>query len=359
MLRQRKLSYDVIRTIAILMIVMVHVSSYVVTWFNAETANSTFVVGNIFNGLSRAGTPLFLMLSGALLLDEDRQISAREFYRRKFLPICLLLVFWLLFYAVWRAVITPLIMGNPIDFKEFFDYLLWQTGRFNHLWYLFMLIGAYLVIPILRLFVKRENKKYILGLIILNVIVQFIVQTAGVFTLDMKHTVGEYISKFHVEYATGYIPYLLIGWYLMAFPLKRKIKIILEAAGLIALLAIVLVVQFQIGNIPTIRVYVSEMNTLPAMLYGVGVFLLVTDICGERKTKTRAGSFLPQMSFGVYVMHVFVLDILIKWAIPYKAFHEQNPLLYILILFVLDFGITLLLTFGLTRIPGVKKLLKG
>ena len=74
-----------------------------------------------------------------------------------------------------------------------------------------MLIGAYIVLPVLRLFVKKENKDYVLGLICLSVIVQFGVQTAGVFTRGMKFTIGDFVTKFHMEYITGYVPYLLIG----------------------------------------------------------------------------------------------------------------------------------------------------
>ena len=60
--KSRKLGYDAVRITAIFMIVMIHVSAHVVTYF-PPTDNATFVVGNIFNGLGRAETPLFLMLT--------------------------------------------------------------------------------------------------------------------------------------------------------------------------------------------------------------------------------------------------------------------------------------------------------
>lgn len=119
----------------------------------------TFIVGNAFNALGRAGTPMLLMLTGALLLNEKREIAPRAFYRSHLLPIVLLLLFWLMFYAGWRAVLIPLIQGGPIDMEVFVDNLLLRKGRGLHLWYLYMLVGAYLVIPVLRLFVKKENRE--------------------------------------------------------------------------------------------------------------------------------------------------------------------------------------------------------
>lgn len=359
MSNERKLSFDVIRITAVALVLMVHVSAYVVTYFDADPANETFIVGNLFNCLARAGTPMFLMLTGALLLDENKKFDPKTFYLRKLLPICGLLLFWLFFYATWRTVLTPLLLHEEIKMKNFIDYILWLKGRSPHLWYLFMLIGAYLLIPVLRLFVKRENKNYILGLIILTVIAQFAGQTSEVFFLEARHSLQDFITKFHVEYATGYVPYLLIGWYLTAIPATRKRNVILEITGFIALVVIIVSVWLGITSVPSIRDYVAEMNTLPAMLYGVGLFSFICARCGERTTGSRIVKTLSASAFGIYILHVFVLELVIGLAFPYTVFNEQNPLLYVLILHVLVFGISLLLTLGLSKIPGAKKLVRG
>ena len=175
----------------------------------------------------------------------------------------------------------------------------------------------------------------------------------------MSFTVSDFVAKFHMEYITGYVPYLLIGWYLTAFPPKGKTRIALTAAGLAALIWIILSVQYFIRDIPDIRSYMAEMNTLPAVLYGTGVFTLITAHFGERETKNRFLSLLSRETFGIYVLHVFVLDLLIGLVIPYTVFWEQLPLLYILIVFILDFGLTLLLSRGLSKIRGVRKLVRG
>ena len=127
MTKQRLLKYDVIRVIALIMIVMIHVSAYMVIFY-PDTSDAAFRVGNIFNGLGRAGTPLFLMLSAALLLNEDRPIRAREFYKKSLVRIALLLLFWLLFYATWRAFLLPALAGKPADPRLFGAYLLKQEG---------------------------------------------------------------------------------------------------------------------------------------------------------------------------------------------------------------------------------------
>ncbi len=359
MSNERKLSFDIIRIIAVAMVVMIHVSAYVVTYFDPDPANESFIVGNLFNCLGRAGTPMFLMLTGALLLDEKRKEEPFIFYKRKLLPLVGLLLFWLFFYATWRHVVIPLVQHTPLSLKDFTDYLLWLKGRSPHLWYLFMLIGAYLLIPVLRLFVKKENKNYILGHILLSVIVQFGTRTAGLLTLESRRTVQDFVDKFHMEYATGYVPYLLIGWYLTACKPAKKTRIALELTGLAALIAIILSVWFGIQKIPGIRDYVAEMDTLPAMLYGVGLFTFVCGRCGDRPSNNRIIRTLSARAFGVYILHVVVLELLIGLAIPYTVFGERNALLYILVLHALTFGISLLVTMVLSVIPGAKKLVRG
>ncbi len=358
MARKRMLSFDMVRVVAMAMVVMIHVSAYMVTYFHG-TDNAAFIVGNIFNALGRAGTPMFMMLTGALLLDERRETASRAFYRKNLLSIVLLLLFWLLFYAVWRAVLIPLMQGGPIDMEVFVDNLLLRKGRGLHLWYLYMLVGAYVVIPVLRLFVKKENREYILGLIVLSAIVQFGTQTAGVLTQGMRFTVSDFVGKFHMEYATGYVPYLLIGWYLTAFPPTGKARIALILSGLAALIWIILSVHFFVGDIPKIRDYMAEMNTLPAMLYGAGLFTWITTRCGERENRSRVLSALSQQSFGIYVLHLFLLEILIGAVLPYKAFNERLPLVYTLVQFFLIFGLSFLLSLGLSKIKGVRKLVRG
>ncbi len=250
-------------------------------------------------------------------------------------------------------------MGEPADGRLFLDYLLTLKGRFPHLWYMFMLIGVYVLIPVLRLIVRKENKNYVLGLIVLSVIVQFAVQTLGVFTDGADFTLRDFADKFHMEYATGYIAYVLIGWYLATFPPKGKMRAVLIGAGIATLVFIILIVQFEIDAVPKIRDYMVEMNTLPALIYGVGVFTFLTTYFGERETKSKAVLMLSRQAFGVYVIHVLFLDILIHLVLPYSAFGESAPLPYTLIVYALDFGVSLLISLGLSKIPGVKTIVRG
>ena len=355
---KRKLSFDIIRTVAVFMVVLGHAAIFMVSYVDPEIQDAAFHVRNLFNGLGRAATPMFMMLSGALFLDEGRDFDTRRFYRKSLLDMLRLLVFWGIFYAICSAVLTPLIQGGAVDMSLFWDCLLLKNEQYPHLWYMCTLVAACLAIPVLRLYVKAENRRYILGVIMISTVAQFLTQTAEVFTVGKHYSIIGFVDKFCPEYFTGYVPYLLIGWYLTAFPPQGKVRITLIGAGAAAVAIIVLGVPLWIRDIPDIWNYISDMNTLPAMVYGVGLFTLISSLAGERETRSKALLTLSSTAFGVYILHMFFLRIIL-WVMPFAAFHEQHPLLYVLTLFVLDYALSLGTVLLLSKVRGVRALVRG
>ena len=130
-------------------------------------------------------------------------------------------------------------------------------------------------------------------------------------------------------------------------------------SGLAGLIWIALSVQCLYHDIPDIHSYMAEMNTLAAMLYGVGMFVFLTTHYGEKTTGNQILAVMSRQSFGIYAVHLFLLEILIGAVLPYKAFHERLPLIYTLTLFILNYGLSFLLTLGMSKVKGVRKLVRG
>ena len=99
-----------------------------------------------------------------------------------------------------------------------------------------------------------------------------------------------------------------------------------------------------------------EMNTLTAFVYGVGMFTLLSAVTGERKSENAVVKELSRASFGIYIIHIVFLDLLTGIFLPYRAFGERNPALYLLVLYILTFGCSLGAVYLLTRIKGLRKL---
>ena len=136
------------------------------------------------------------------MLNEDKQISDKKIFKSAG-NLWLLLVIWSLIYAVAYYAALPAVMGSPVQFAE-----LRYTAIYGnyHLWYLFMIIGLYLMTPIMRLFVKRENAKYILWYIVAATAVQFVLCAAP--------AVEEYMAEFRWGFVSRYAVYYFAGWYI-------------------------------------------------------------------------------------------------------------------------------------------------
>ena len=330
---KRKLYYDASRITALFMITMIHVSAYVVIFF-PNVANKEWLVGNIFNGLGRAGVPLFIMLSGALLLNEDKPCEPKRFYKTHLLPMASLTVLWLVLYGAFYAFLLPAIKEMPCSFSNFLNYLVsFRGSEYPHLWYMYMVLGLYLMIPVLRLFVKKENKKYVQGIIIASIVVQFFKTTLGLFSSDLALSVVKVIDNLCLQPVTGYLGYILLGWYLDNFDLKDTNKKILYALGFIALAVSTIAVYYLIDPIPAARDYLYSQLSLPPVFFASAIFVLYKAIFDGKETKNKLAKMLSRYSFGIYLIHVFVLEILVQLIIPYERFALQSPLLYIAMIF--------------------------
>lgn len=350
---RRLLCYDWIRIVAIILVVLVHVSAYVVLQY---PDGREFAVGNVFNGLSRAGVPLFVLLSGSLLLDENKNFDTKTFYKKSLLFMVLLTIGWLFFYGLFYFAILPALKGEAIAANAFTNYILTFEGSdYPHLWYMFMVIGMYLIIPVLRLFVKRENKNYVKGIIIACILVQVCTSSLDVFTRNCAVSVSDFVGKFHMESVTGYIVYLFIGWYLANYRFTRKERITLYSLSLIAVIGSILAVQFCISDISNIRVYVYGALSLPTLFYGCAVFVLIQTLCDGRAT-SRIAAICSDYSFGIYMIHIVYLELLTQWLLPYSRFGIRSALLYIVLMMVLVIGLSFLTVYAVSHIKYVRKI---
>ena len=101
----------------------------------------------VLDVFSRAAVVLFVIASSYLQLP--LHYSAGEFFRRRAVRILVPFLIWTVVYA--------LVWGEPVqNFKD----LVWNFNyAAGHLWFVYMLIGLYLVIPLLSPWAEKVGKK--------------------------------------------------------------------------------------------------------------------------------------------------------------------------------------------------------
>lgn len=97
-------------------------------------------------------------------------------------------IFWSVFYCIIHQVVTPRCANEPIKIKRIINDLV--VGNY-HLWFMYLIVGLYLIVPLLRLWVKDENKKYVEYFIILSIVFVYIYNML----LQLAKTLAIYLKE--------------------------------------------------------------------------------------------------------------------------------------------------------------------
>lgn len=331
-----------IRIAAVLAVVMTHCAAPFVN--NYEPHMAEFVFGNLFDSISRAGVPLFLMISGALFLDERWEITLKGIICKNIKNIAVITVVWAALYSAVYNVVIPLTKGNAVTMEALIAGIVNGHG---HMWYLYMIMGLYVITPFLKTFVSKENRGMVLFYILLSFAVQFLLPTVD--EICAGNAVN-WIDKFHLDFFGGYITYYLLGWYIVHVGIPEKpLRAAAYFIGFGSFLFIVLYSQIT-GDFET----VYENIGAPVCLYSASLFLLMNNIKFSFREKTATWmAGLSKLSFGVYIVHVLALDVFRK-LLPYRG----SCLLYILLYFVVVTCGSFFGVYVMSKIPVMKKLVK-
>lgn len=345
-MQKRNVSLDIARIVAILAVVMVHTSAYFVTRFQSPSVE--FAVGNLFDAVSRLGVPLFLMISGALFLDENRKITLKGILFKNALSLGIITVIWAVIYSLIDNFLLS--SARPVSIKNLVDEIVY--GHY-HMWYLYMIIGLYIITPFLQAFVCKKNEKMVLFFIGLCFLVQFVTPLINKIVLKYMgvNYIAAFVDKLKLDFFGDYITYYVLGWYIACVGVKKKsLRCAAYFLGAAAALFIVLYVHFGGGYHD-----VYSNIGIPVFVYSTSVFLALTNlkIHPSEKTAKTLASF-SKLTFGIYIIHSTVLEFYFKW-IPYKS----GALLYLTVCYVVTLSVSLALTFTLSKIPFVKKLVRG
>lgn len=347
MTRERNISLDITRIIAIFAVVMIHVSGVFVS--STDSTTSEFFWGTFFDSVSHFGAPLFFMVSGVLMLDEKRNVQIKTLITKNIKNIVMLFFFWSIVHYIVYSITLPLLNGASLDLSNAFTTIL--SGHY-HMWFLYVIIGLYLITPFLREFVRKENKTLLLLFFTVAILTQFLKPVIEGLSLivDDFSVLVTFIENFHLEFFGAYVTYYILGWYLTNFDIKKKS--IVYCCGIASLILTI------------VYVYITKDHTnaysndnLFILLYTVAIFLLLKSLGNKWSPGVKIKKVieaLSKLSFGVYITHVIILTVVAK----ILEFIE-NPFIYIIACFCSVVSVAFVGCFVVSKIPFVKKLIRA
>lgn len=132
------------RIVAMFAVVFLHSAGLVVLYSPIGTEN--WWLGNIYDSLTRWCVPVFVMISGALLLDTTKMEDLKSFYIKRLSKIMIPIMFWTVFFLLW-VVLKKSLKGEIIEAGDLTNRLL-SGAPYFHLWFLYMIFFLYLFTPI-------------------------------------------------------------------------------------------------------------------------------------------------------------------------------------------------------------------
>ncbi len=351
--KKRDSSLDLIRTIAILCVVLNHAVEFTYPIATSkEMAAFSLAKQVLCYGcfvIGRGGVPLFFMLSGYLLLPREYDATkAGEFFRSKVVRMFIVWEIWIVIYQIFLSWYNQ----QPILPQEYIKRALFvDSAGLSHTWFMPTIIGMYLFIPFVSIVLRVMNDKTLLILMTICYLYVFVTPVVSLFLVSAGQPKIE--SLLVLSFGGGFTGFYLITGYMMARyrdlmkekMSSRTIRCLILFIGIVSLL---LTVWMQIYVINRGVKYSTRYNN---------AFLPVTAFCffsffKNIKLKPITAGLVLQISrctFGIFCVHEMVmLPLMGRLG---ETFHNYYKLI---ILFTCAFVISFIIVEVLSKIPKIK-----
>lgn len=314
---------DVIRIFACILIITMHAPMpYIGT--------SGHILSSI-SLLTAPGIGLFFMVSGALLLPVQEPTST--FLKKRITKVVYPTLFWTFFYLLLKKITTDMTMDDLC--KQILSIPFTHRGH-SILWFMYTLIGLYLLSPIISPWLQKASKKEIEWVLLLWGI------TLCYPLLEMLVKVNESRTGM-LYYFSGYAGYFLLGYYLHKYRPNIKLWLI----TFLFLIPLATAVLTKITNTPINFYKVFWYLSILIVMMAVGWFRIFQIIDKRIPSHSRI-TLLSNCCFGIYLVHIFIMrGILWKW--DYISAH--GGVIQIILTVLLTFTLSFMIIWGISKLP--------
>lgn len=343
---KRIVYFDALRILASFFIIIIHVSS--AYWEVQNIYSFEWQAMTLFNGISRWGVPIFVMMSGALFLN--RNVSISELYRKYILRLAVSFVFWSLGYALLYY-----FFDTEKSLINFFASII--KGHY-HMWFIYMITGLYIITPFLAKIVKNERllMYFLILSFIFAIVIPQICSIVGIINYQYGKFIETVVNQTHLKFLLGYSFYYVLGYYLSHKKIGMKESIIIYCCGIIGFVSTVFFTEtLSMHKGLAIGIFFNNM-TVNIAFESLAIYIFVMRLLSNRnindKTCLLISSF-SKYSFGAYLIHALIITILDKrFGLTSISFNTYIavPLISIVV-FIISYAISALLN----HVPCIKK----
>ncbi|MDD6154697.1 MAG: acyltransferase family protein [Eubacteriales bacterium] len=278
------------RIIAAFGIILLHETSNSVLFFSHQMSRSDIYMEGIFQNLLMWCVPVFLMITGALMLDPARELPIKKIYKKYILRMVLALAVFTLIYQLYDFAIAG--DHEPI-LKAWLTDLIFARG-WRYLWYIYLLISVYMMLPLFRAATCSPDR-----------LPAYFIPLLGIFTslIPTLQLFGLGELGLDLPITVVYPLYLLLGYQLY----RNKIPVAwaaLMTAGSTAAIVGLTVWSISSGKLQGTEFFngLAGYDSIFTVVQSAGIFALLDHFLDK-----GIGPFaksVDKCTFGIYLIHV-------------------------------------------------------
>jgi surface polysaccharide O-acyltransferase-like enzyme len=302
---------DILKLVAILGVVFLHVSAPFVVPF--ETTPEWWV-GNIYDSLTRWCVPLFVMISGTLILPKAGTIPLRRYLRLRVVRILIPFLVWSVAYFLYRIHVK----NEALSWSEFIPMLLTEP-IYYHLWFIYMLIVLYLFAPAISVFLINSPRKHAWYLIVL-----WFFWASLLPIIDTPLGFQPYFTPDMNDYSALRLSgYFLLGYMLKDVRAESRLHWFILALTFLAGGAVTILGTYSMSlSRSEFDPFFYKYFSISVVAMSVSLFLIIKSLLetgevtrsyGTERIRMESPKLMRRIGlsvFGVYLIHALVLEVL-------------------------------------------------
>ncbi|WP_125588008.1 acyltransferase [Companilactobacillus jidongensis] len=341
---------DFIRVIAIFLVIFIHVSAIDTT---LHIGSTQWQITKIINYFAHISVPLFFMISGSLLLNSKKTKSISYTWKQRIPRVVIPFVLW--------SIISPIVVGiyahslSVHNVAASVKMMLYQPTS-PTLWFMYPLIGIYILSPIIRTFVENANREMLWYVTLIWLVTNSLLPSlANVMPKNWVNALTIYpVAQFYL--VGGFTGYFILGYLLTKINIHELSNIWLWIIALIAGFAGNYVSEVFPKIFDAFNGYYVTSIFIPIM--SVAAFILLQK-WGERINSNgviKTFEFLSPLVFGIYLIHNLLILYMEPWFMSFLPF---GGLAATFIRYIAVVTVSTLIIWIISLIPGLNYLLTG
>lgn len=331
---------NILRLIACFLVIVNHTHGFMLNYANSFLETAFYCLGFSF---CKIGVLLFLMITGILLLDKE--------YGYKKVLKCIIRVLIPLIVVSFALYLKDVGVKNINIFNFLRDFI--NTPYVLPFWYLYLLMGLYLVIPFIQKMLKNfKNIDYLYFIIVFLLVPSLL----SLFSIYFNFKYSFYFTLAFFPMAIGV---LIAGNYISKLKLKKTYAYVSALVFILSYIGMFLSMYLPFLQNKTISYTLDTWTSFPVLLMALSFIYIIRYLFENKKwsNKTvRVITNIASTTFGIYLIHLIFNHRLYE-SIIFEKILSFNSCLGIIILEISVFAICSIIIFILKKLPIIRKFL--